>query len=71
MKKTLIGPILTSIALVLLAAMFIYFYISLNRLESKLLTIQTSTITDSDKITGIVNFINTQTNPKSNGQTVK
>jgi len=57
MKKTLIGPLLTIIAIVLLAAMFIYFYISLNRLDSKLMTIQTTTVTDSSKITAIVNFL--------------
>ena len=71
MKKTLIGPLLTIIAIVLLAAMFIYFYISLNRLDSKLMTIQTTTVTDSSKITAIVNFFNSQTNTQTNAPTAK
>lgn len=66
MKKTLIGPLLTIILLVLLAAMFVYFYLQLNRLEKKLIAQQTVISTDSGKITAIVNFFNASTNAQSN-----
>jgi hypothetical protein len=69
MKKTLIGPILTVIGLVLVAAIFIYFYISLNRLEDRTTALQTEIGTDSNKVTAIVNFLNANTN--TNAQTTK
>ncbi len=69
MKKKLTGPIITIIVLLLLGAMFVYFYISLNRVDKKLTTIQTSTITTSRKIGGIVNFINSKV--QTNAQTKK
>ncbi|MFA6995574.1 MAG: hypothetical protein WC249_04220 [Patescibacteria group bacterium] len=68
MKKTLIGPILAVVAIILVGAMFVYFYISLNRLDSKLMTIQTTTIADSGKITSIVNFFNAGNNSQTNAQ---
>lgn len=71
MKKTLIGPILTVVAIVLVGAMFVYFYISLNRLDEKLMTIQTTTIADSGKITSIVNFFNAGNNAQTNAATAK
>jgi hypothetical protein len=66
MKKTLIGPILTVIALLLVGGMFVYFYISINRLDKKLMTIQTAIAQDSGKITAIVNFFNTNANAQTN-----
>lgn len=66
MKKTIIGPILTIIALVIVAAMFTYFYIQLNRLDKKLIAEQSVISTDSGKITAIVNFFNTNTNATTN-----
>jgi len=62
MKKTLIGPVLTVIALLLIGGMFVYFYVSLNRMEKKLMTIQTAIADDSGKITAIVNFFNANAN---------
>jgi hypothetical protein len=62
MKKSMIGPLLTIIALVIVAAMFIYFYIQLNRLDKKLIAQQTVIATDSGKISAIVNFFNANTN---------
>ncbi len=62
MKKSMIGPLLTIIALVIVAAMFIYFFIQLNRLDKKLIAQQTVIATDSGKISAIVNFFNANTN---------
>jgi len=67
MKKTLIGPILVVLAMLLLAGMFIYFYVSLNRLDKKLVAVQTAIADDSGKISAIVNFFNANAN--ANGQT--
>jgi len=68
MKKSLIGPLLTVIALVLIGAMFVYFYVSLNRLDKKIMAVQTTTIEDSNKITAIVNFFNANVNAQTNKQ---
>jgi len=65
MKKSIIGPLLTTIVMVILAAMFVYFYIQLNRLDKKLMAQQTVISTDSGKITAIVNFFNANTNAKT------
>lgn len=66
MKKSLVGPILTVVAVALIAAMFIYFYISLNRLDKKIIAVQTTVVTDSGKITAIVNFFNSSANAQTN-----
>lgn len=66
MKKTLIGPILVVLAMLLLAGMFIYFYVSLNRLDKKLIAVQTAIADDSGKISAIVNFFNTNANAQTN-----
>lgn len=68
MKKTLIGPILTVLVLVLVGAMFVYFYVSLGRLEKKFLAVQTVVVEDSGKITSIVNFFNANINAQTNKQ---
>jgi hypothetical protein len=65
MKKTLIGPILTVIALVLVLGIFVYFYISLNRLEKRTIDIQNTTVTDAGKVSAIVNFLNSKVNAKT------
>ncbi len=65
MKKSFIGPLLTVIALALVLAMFIYFYVSLNRMEKRLTTVQTSLVEDSGKITAIVNFFNANANAQN------
>ena len=67
MKKSFIGPLVTIIAMVLLIALFVYFYISLNRLEKKIMAVQTVISEDSGKITAIVNFFNA--NAQQNAQT--
>lgn len=65
MKKTFVGPLITIIVLVLLAAMFIYFYISLNRMDKKITAVQQNIIDDSAKINAIVNFFNSATNAQT------
>lgn len=62
----MIGPLLTIIALVLLAAMFIYYYVQLNRLDKKIVAEQTVISTDTGKISAIVNFFNANTNASTN-----
>jgi hypothetical protein len=66
MKKNLIGPLATIIIMVLLAAMFVYFYISLNRQEKKLIAAQATIVEDSAKINAVVNFFNSNLNAASN-----
>ena len=66
MKKTMIGPLLTIIALVLLVAMFIYFYVQLNRTDKKIMAEQTVISTDTAKVSAIVNFFNANTNASTN-----
>jgi len=66
MKKSLIGPLLAVIGLALIGAMFVYFYLSINKIEKKLMAVQTSTIEDSSKITAIVNFFNANLNAQTN-----
>ncbi len=66
MKKSLIGPLLTIIGLALIGVMFVYFYLSINKIEKKLMAVQTSTIEDSSKITAIVNFFNANLNAQTN-----
>jgi len=67
MQKSFIGPLITVIALVLIGSMFVYFYVSLNRMEEKVMAVQTAIAEDSSKITAIVNFFNANTN--TNAQT--
>jgi len=67
MKKTFVGPLITIIVLILLAAMFIYFYISLNRMDKKITAVQQGIMSDSAKLGAIVNFFNST----SNAQTTK
>jgi len=66
MRKTPIGAILSVVAVVLIGAMFVYFYISLNKIEKKAMEIQTAAVTDSGKIGAIVNFFNTNSNAQVN-----
>lgn len=62
----MIGPLLTIIALVLLAAMFIYFYVQLNRTDKKIIAEQAVIASDTAKIGAIVNFFNANTNAPAN-----
>lgn len=66
MKKTMIGPALAVIGVLLVGAMFVYFYISLNRLDKQLIAVQAATMEDSNKISAIVNFFNSNLNAQAN-----
>ncbi len=62
MKKILIGPLLAVIAMVLLAGMFIYFQITINRLEKTLTETQATIADNSGKLQGILQFFNANIN---------
>lgn len=64
MKKSLLGPIISVIVLVLVGAMFIYFYISLNRMEKKVMEAQTMIAENSGQIQGIINLFNSNQAPQ-------
>jgi flagellar basal body-associated protein FliL len=66
MKKSIVGPLITTIVLVLVAAMFVFFFVSLNRMDKKLIAVQQTIVDDSAKITAIVNFFNSATNAQAN-----
>gem|GEM_PF-1785859 len=65
MKKTSIGPLITSIILVLVAALFIFVFVSLNRLDKKIIAVQQEIIDNSGNVASIVNFINATTNDQT------
>jgi len=65
MKKSFVGPLITTIIVLLVAAMFVYFYISLNRMDKKITAVQQSVVDDSAKLTAIVNFFNSATNAQT------
>lgn len=62
MKKNLKGNIIGIAALVLLAAILVYFFIRLNQMEKMTLKIQEAAVTDSGTISSVVNFLNTNIN---------
>ncbi len=62
----MLGTLATIIFLLILAAMFTYFYISLNRANKKMTELQTTISQDSAKITSIVNFFNANVNANTN-----
>lgn len=66
MKKSFIGPLVTIIILVLLGAMFVYYYISINRLDKKIMTLQQGIADNSNKTAAIVNFFNSNLNAQTN-----
>lgn len=64
-EKTSIGPLITSIILVLVAALFIFVFVSLNRLDKKIIAVQQEIIDNSGNVASIVNFINATTNDQT------
>jgi hypothetical protein len=66
MRKNFIGPILGALALAAVAALFVYFYIQINRLDKKVIAVQTAVVQDSANIQGIVNFFNSNLNAQTN-----
>jgi hypothetical protein len=65
MQKTTLGTIATIIFVVILAGLFTYFYVSLNRMDKKMVALQTVIAEDSAKITSIVNFFNANVNAQT------
>ncbi|MFZ4631727.1 MAG: hypothetical protein ACOYL8_00800 [Patescibacteria group bacterium] len=65
MKKSLVGPIIGGIAVLLVAAMFVYVFISLNRMDKGIIAVQQTTVDDAAKISSIVNFINSASNAQT------
>jgi flagellar basal body-associated protein FliL len=63
MKKESVGSLLTVIVMVLLVAMFVYFFLQLNRLDKKLTDASTTVAQNSNQISAIVNFFNANANP--------
>lgn len=59
MRRTSSGPIFVVAALVILIAIFGYFGYQLYRQDKKIESLKTTVIDDGNKITSIVNFINT------------
>lgn len=59
MRRTSNGPVLFGVALVLLIALFGYFGYQLHQQDKRIDKVKTSTIDDGNKITSVVNFINT------------
>ena len=62
MKKKLIGPLLTAIAFVLLIAMFVYFLVSLNKMDKKMNELSLAVTTNSNQTSAIVNYFNSSLN---------
>lgn len=68
MQKNMLGKLATIILMVILAGLFVYFYITLNRVDKKLNEMQTNLTQDAAKISSIVNFFNTNLNANANQQ---
>jgi hypothetical protein len=58
MRKGLMGPILSVIGLLIIGGLFVYYYVSLNQIEKRLLAVQATTVSDANQIASITNFIN-------------
>jgi hypothetical protein len=54
--------------LVMMIGLFIYFYITLNRVDNKLTAMQNSALDNSAKINAVVNFFNTNLNAQNTNQ---
>jgi hypothetical protein len=68
MRRTSSGPILIGAALLIIIAIFGYFGYQLYQQDKKIETLKTAAVDDGNKLTSIVNFINTSI---SNAQTKK
>lgn len=66
MKKSFVGPLITGIIMVLVAALFVFVFIMLNRMDKKIIAVQQGIVDNSAKISSIVNFINSATNAQTN-----
>ncbi len=68
MQKNMLGKLATIIFMVIMAGLFVYFYITLNRVDKKLDDMQTNLTQDGAKISEIVNFFNANLNANANQQ---
>lgn len=66
MKKSFVGPLITGIIMVLVAALFVFVFIMLNRMDKKIIAVQQGVIDNSSKTTSIVNFLNSASNAQTN-----
>jgi len=62
MKKISINVFLTVIVMILLAGMFVYFFLQLNRLDKKITAVNTTIAENATQISAIVNFFNSNAN---------
>lgn len=65
MKKNMIGNLVAIILILVFAGLLTYFYVSLNRMDKKMMELQTTIGQDSAKITSIVNFFNANINAQN------
>ena len=68
MRRTSSAPIFIGVALLILIAIFSYFGYQLYKQDKKIATIKTAVVDDGNKITSVVNFINSSI---SNAQQTK
>lgn len=68
MQKNMLGKLVAIIILVVMAGLFTYFYITLNRVDNKLNEIQNSSLENSATINSVVNFFNTNLNAQNTNQ---
>lgn len=66
MKKSFVGPLITGIIMVLVAALFVFVFIMLNRMDKKIIAVQQSIVDNSAKTSSIVNFLNSASNAQTN-----
>ena len=62
MKKSLIAPVAIILAVVVVAAAFVYFFVSLNRIDKKITSVQASIVSSSQQLSTVVNFLNSASN---------
>ncbi len=65
MKKNMLGNLAAIILILVFAGLLTYFYVSLNRMDKKMMELQTTIGQDSAKITSIVNFFNANINAQN------
>jgi len=65
MKKNMIGNLVAIILILVFAGLLTYFYVSLNRMDKKMIELQTTIGQDSAKITSIVDFFNSNINAQN------
>ncbi len=61
----MLGNLAAIILILVFAGLLTYFYVSLNRMDKKMMELQTTIGQDSAKITSIVNFFNANINAQN------